>query len=235
MKLNREATYMPLEDIVRLPRNAKDHDVGAIHEAVDEFGFLERIIVNRETGHLIAGHGRADTMQQKKAAGQSLPDGAKAKNGSWLLPVDVISIPPEKEDAAALALNRMTERGGWNSEQLASLLADLAAQDALKGTGFDGDDLDRLLWELGKKTEADVEEKYREYAGDKEKAIEDAEPSDKKMIALTMTTAEYEEFEQILKNWVPSSEDQSKVAILLEIMRYGSSQRDTNTIESLPK
>jgi hypothetical protein len=54
-------------------------------------------------------------------------------------------------EAYLVADNRLTILGGWNEPELASLLQDLAAQDTalLEATGYDADDLQALLDELG--------------------------------------------------------------------------------------
>lgn len=143
MKL--EPILMPLDEIVRLRRNAKSHDLGALHVSFTRWGFLERIVVNRVTGRLLHGHGRVDALQQMKASGREPPPGIEAGGDGWLVPADYVELPEEEEEAAALALNRLTELGGWDDEALATVLADLAAQDLLEGTGFDGDDMDKVL------------------------------------------------------------------------------------------
>jgi ParB-like chromosome segregation protein Spo0J len=140
---------IPLETVVRLARNVKAHDIGALDASVNRFGFLEPITVNATTGHMIAGHGRADLLQQAKASGKKAPKGVTVSSGSWLVPVHYVQLPESEEEAAAIALNRAGELGGWDDAGLAQVLSDLAAQDALVGTGFDADDVDALLKRLG--------------------------------------------------------------------------------------
>lgn len=141
--------YLPLSEVRRWPRNAKEHDAGAIHQSVERFGFVNPIIVNETTGYLLAGHGRIDTLQQRKAGGSAAPDGIREQNGEWLVPViRGIELPEHEAEAYAIADNRTTELGGWNSDLLAAVLADQAAAGTLEGTGYDGDDLDELLREL---------------------------------------------------------------------------------------
>jgi len=141
--------FLPLEKAVRLPRNPKEHDIGLLHGLMERHGYLEPITVNTRTGRLIAGHGRVDTLQQKKATGQPPPQGIQARNGSWEVPVWFVDVPEEREEAAAIALNRSTEAGGWDETQLAEVLSDLAAQGELIGSGYDEEDLDRLIGDLG--------------------------------------------------------------------------------------
>ena len=145
----REPNFIPLETVLRLPRNVKGHDIGQMDASVKAFGFLEPITVNTKTGRMIAGHGRVDYLQQQKAAAGKAPKGIRVLGTSWLVPVHYLELPADQEEPAALALNRTGELGGWDDAALASLLSDLAAQDALAGTGFDGEDVDRLLAGLG--------------------------------------------------------------------------------------
>ncbi len=137
----------PLESLQRLPRNPKSHDLGAIHQSVRRWGFLERILVNETTGHVVAGAGRLDTLQGMKARGEKAPRNVEERGGKWLVPVDVDDLPEDQETAAAIALNRLVELGGWDEGLLAQVLADIAArgEDALDGVGYDRDDVDALL------------------------------------------------------------------------------------------
>lgn len=148
-----EPAMVKLSELRRLPRNTKDHDIGAINESYDEFGFLDRIIINKTTGHLLAGHGRIDLLQQLKSSGAKPPAGINPNGKDWFVPADYAEIPAEKEEKAAIALNRIQERGGHKDDLLAAVLSDYAAKDDLRGTGYDKDDLDQLLRDLGTKNE----------------------------------------------------------------------------------
>jgi hypothetical protein len=147
-----KAKLKPLHTFERLPRNPKDHDIGGIAGSYSEFGFLERVVINERTGHILSGHGRIDTLQMQKANGASPPSNVVvdisedgSSSSTWLVPVDYCDVPEDREEAAAIALNRYVERGGWNEEQLAQVLSDLAAKDQLHATGYDQDDVDDLL------------------------------------------------------------------------------------------
>lgn len=149
------AALEPLSKLVRLPRNPKAHNLGDIHLSYGRFGFLQRIIINDATGRMIAGHGRVDALQQRKASGMEPPANIEVRGGEWLVPADHVEVPAELEEAAALALNRVGE-GEWDDATLAAVLADLAAGPGLEGTGFDGEFLDELLREQALANAANV-------------------------------------------------------------------------------
>ena len=152
------AELVDLDEIVGLPRNPKDHDIGEIDTSISRFGFLERILINETTGHLIAGHGRVEDLIGKRDRGEAPPRNIFVReDGKWYVPADFDSIPIGEEEAAAIALNRLVEKGGWNEGDLAEILGNLAAQGEhmLDGIGFDADDLDEMLKRLGDGWEQD--------------------------------------------------------------------------------
>ena len=143
--------YVPLSELRAWPRNPKEHDLGVIHSSIARFGFVTPIIINEATGMILAGHGRLDTLLQRQASGEPLPQGLRAENGQWLVPViRGVSLPSEEAEAYAIADNRLVELGGWDDARLAEVLRDLVATpESLAGVGYDGDDLDALLKSLG--------------------------------------------------------------------------------------
>src|SRR3989337_550748 len=128
------ATVEPLSKLIKmsLPRNPKDHNLGEIHESIRRFGYLERVIVNEETGHIIAGHGRIEGLERDRQSGLEPPEGIEkgGKNGDgsyeWLVPSDWVKVAEGEEEAAAVALNRLGESGGWNEGVLGGGLGGLA-------------------------------------------------------------------------------------------------------------
>ena len=146
-RVRMEAKFVRLDELQAFAGNAKSHDLGSIHLSVAQWGFLERIVVNEGTGHILSGHGRTDVLRQMRAAGQAPPEGITVEDGDWLVPVDYVSVPENQEGAVTIALNRTVELGGWDDVKLAELLQEIAVSDgdAFIATGFDGDDLDRLI------------------------------------------------------------------------------------------
>lgn len=144
--------YADLGALVRAPRNPKQHDLGALHASLDRFGFVAPILIDDATGRIVAGHGRLDALQQLKASGAAPPDRVRVAGDRWLVPVirGVAFASPLEAESYLVADNQTTILGGWDEARLAELLADLAAQQALAGTGFDQDAVDELLREVGR-------------------------------------------------------------------------------------
>lgn len=132
------------------PLNPKDHNLGAIDVSYDTFGFTEPPLIDETSGKVVAGHGRGKQLMQRMQKNDSPPDGIQvADDGMWQLPV-VRGVKFKDDDhvkAYLVASNNLTMQGGWNDEELASLLQGLALEDEnlLNATGFDADDLDMLL------------------------------------------------------------------------------------------
>lgn len=134
--------YVPLAEVVRAPRNPKGHNAEMIAASVSRFGVVETPAVDERTGRLVAGHGRLDDWQARKAAGEDPPDGIDVSpDGDWLVPVQRGWASRSDADAEAYLVvsNQSTIVGGWDDEGLAQLLADLRDQDPdlLALTGFD--------------------------------------------------------------------------------------------------
>lgn len=136
--------YVPLSEVAAAERNPKDHDIGAIIQSIQRFGFVTPGVVNEKTGRIVVGHGRADALQRMRADGFPAPGRIReGEDGEWLVPiVRGVEFETDAEaEAYVIADNRLTELGGWDHSSLPIILKDLAANDLLEVTGFDGDDL----------------------------------------------------------------------------------------------
>lgn len=139
----------PLSEITEADRNVKDHDIGAIHESMNRFGFTSPLLMNEATQKLVAGHGRVEALRQKKQFGEKPPKNIEVNDKDWLVPIirGVYFDNEEEAQAYLLADNRLTELGGWNTTALVEELQKLAESSSLEGTGFDDADLDALMKE----------------------------------------------------------------------------------------
>lgn len=145
--------YRRLSDLRKLENNAKDHDIGGLHGSMNRWGYTAPITIDERTSTLAAGHGRIETLEQKRDAGENPPKRIVIDDdGEWTVPVvRGISFNSDADlRAYAIADNRHVELGGWIMENLADNLSMLAEHDelALEGTGFDADDLQQMLDDL---------------------------------------------------------------------------------------
>lgn len=136
---------VPLDKIHKLPRNAKGHDLDTIRKSIGRFGYLHRIIVNEQTNHLLSGHGRLDSLVALQGSGAERPAGILGEGQIWLVPVDYVNVPEKDEEAAALALNKVQENGGYEDEILVAVLKQLNEEEGLEGTGFSEEEVKAAL------------------------------------------------------------------------------------------
>lgn len=124
----------PIERLTVNPRNARVHgpeQIEQIRASLREFGWTMPVLV-RETGMLIAGHGRLEAAKL-----EGIADVPTIVARGWT---------EAQCQAYALADNRLTEASEWSEELLRVELGDLqAAGFDLALTGFEQDELDKLL------------------------------------------------------------------------------------------
>lgn len=144
--VNAGAARVPIGDLTPHPRNVNEGDVGGIHQSMQTNGWFGRILVQKDTGLIIAGKHR--WMAARDA-------GATEVDIEWL------DVDDEQAIRIMLADNRLARLGYDDEAGLADVLSTLAATDrGLAGTGFDGDDLDHLLAMMQADDLADVAEEY---------------------------------------------------------------------------
>ena len=132
--INQGYELVPLDAIKPHPRNANQGDFGAIDESVDLNGFYGAIVVNKRTGHILAGNHRWMVAREK---------------GMPTIPVTWVDVDDLEELRIMIVDNRTTRLGQDDETKLAAILAELAATPlGLQGTGFDGDDLDDIIGRL---------------------------------------------------------------------------------------
>ena len=132
--INTAVENVPLSLLKPHPRNANQGDFGAIQESIEANGFYGTIVANKRTGHILAGNHRYAVAKS---------------SGMAEIPVSWVDVSLEEEIRILVADNRTTRLGQDDNAVLSEILAELAATDkGLIGTGFDGDDLDRLISDL---------------------------------------------------------------------------------------
>jgi len=151
---NLRIVFMPLSKLRPAARNPKDHDIGAVILSYREFGFITPGVINETTGTLVVGHGRAEALLEMKRDGEDPPRRiqvkGKGKDKEWMIPFlrGIAFKDDEEAEAFVIADNKLSELGGWNWGLLPEVLSDLKKRNLLKVTGFDEDDLDKMLKDL---------------------------------------------------------------------------------------
>jgi hypothetical protein len=122
-----EVRDLPIKDLKFSdynPREITEHDFASLKRSIQEFGFVEPVVVNKDL-EIIGGHMRV------KAASEL---------GMEVVPCMVVDLPPEKAKLLNLALNRIS--GRWDTDKLGQLITELTIAGAnVDLSGFEG-------WEL---------------------------------------------------------------------------------------
>ena len=124
----------PVTDLELHPRNPRMGDIGAIVESIEANGFFGSLVAQTSTGYVLAGNHR---LQAAIHAGLSR------------VPVHWIDVDDETALRILIADNRTSDLAMNDDAVLADLLREVAVlEEGLAGTGYDGEDLDRLLADI---------------------------------------------------------------------------------------
>ena len=118
------ADYNPRKDL-----KPGDPEYEKLKRSLTEFGYVEPVIWNKTTGHIVGGHQRAKIL---------------IETGVTEIECVVVEMSEEKEKALNVALNKIN--GEWDKDKLSLLIADLQGADFdVSLTGFDAAEIDKLL------------------------------------------------------------------------------------------
>lgn len=117
---------IPAEYNPRRKLKPGDKEYEKLKKSIQEFGYVDPVIWNERTGHVVGGHQRLEVMQEMGAAE---------------VMVSVVDLPEDKEKALNVALNKIS--GEWDQDKLVDLLHELG--DMVELTGFDAEELDKLF------------------------------------------------------------------------------------------
>jgi DNA modification methylase len=123
----RRAEYNP-----RVELAPGDPDYEKLRRSIAEFGLVEDLVYNARTGNLIGGHQRLTVLEHEFSATH--------------VDVKVVDLPPAKEKALNVALNKVV--GRWDDAKLAALLMELRLPDSgvdVASSGFDALEIDEAL------------------------------------------------------------------------------------------
>lgn len=143
------APYNPRVDL-----QPGDPEYEKLKRSIEEFGYVEPLVWNEQTGNLVGGHQRFKILQQQ---------------GIQEVEVSVVNKNIDKEKALNIALNKIS--GRWDDEKLSVLLQELEeSQVGIEVTGFEKTEFDDLLSNL--LTSTQIDEPVEEDDFDVDKAIE---------------------------------------------------------------
>jgi len=128
----------PLSKLVGWAGNPKSHDIKAIQASLERFGFVSPVVLDDESGKIIAGHGRVSALRGMKAKKQDPPARVVVAGKDWLVPclVGVAFADAKEAEAYLLADNRLVELGGWDADLTKTMLLGLTPE-LVKIAGFD--------------------------------------------------------------------------------------------------
>ena len=118
------ADYNPRKDL-----KPGDPEYEKLKRSLSEFGYVEPVIWNKTTGHVVGGHQRLKVL---------------IDTGMTEVECVVVEMGEEKEKALNVALNKIS--GEWDKDKLSLLITDLQGADFdVSLTGFDAPELDSLF------------------------------------------------------------------------------------------
>jgi len=111
------------------PRKIDDETFEKLKRSLEEFGYVEPIIVNKRNMHVVGGNQRVKALKEL---------------GIKEIEAVIVDLDEKKEKALNVALNKIT--GEWDFEKLEELISELSSFDFdLAITGFDPEELDYLF------------------------------------------------------------------------------------------
>jgi len=130
MNPNQTLLVLPIDSVIKHPKNPRQGDVGAIAESVRNNGWYGALIVQKSTNYILAGNHR---WMAAKSLG--------------FTEINVITIDVSDETALRILLadNRTSDVANNDEPMLVQLLQELSLKSAIVGTGFDQNDLDELI------------------------------------------------------------------------------------------
>lgn len=141
-----ETKSVSIDDVQPHPKNVRQGDIGAISQSLKAHGQYRAIVVQKSTGHILAGN---HTWKAAKSLGWKEID------------AHMIDCDDDRAMRIMLADNRANDLASYDDAALAELLKELDATDlGLDGTMFDGDALDTLLYDLEQNATNPLEDGY---------------------------------------------------------------------------
>ena len=122
--------YVEVSKLQPHPKNARQGDIGAIITSIKKNGWFGTVVAQRGTNYILAGNHRFQAAKQI---------------GMTHVPVFWVECDEDRALAILIADNRTSDIGQWDELALVDILSDLAKADMLIETGYDHEDLQKLM------------------------------------------------------------------------------------------
>jgi hypothetical protein len=122
--------YVEVGSIKTHPNNAREGDIGAIITSIEKNGWFGTIVAQKSTRYILAGNHRFMAAVQV---------------GLTHVPVYWVDCDDQQALRILIADNRTSDIGRWDEEALKDILVGLSSSDMLLGSGYDEEDLAKLL------------------------------------------------------------------------------------------
>ena len=130
-----EIREMPIETLVPAEYNPRtvlrprDPAYRKLKKSLSEFGLVEPLVWNANTGRVVGGHARLRILREL---------------GATTVPVSVVYLTEPREKALNILLNNHEAQGRFDRVKLAAILSELQTLPELELTGFDDSTLASL-------------------------------------------------------------------------------------------
>jgi len=138
-----EQRYEPacaIDTLAEHPDNPRRGDEAAIEDSMAAHGFFGAVLAQTSTRRIIAGNHRTRVARRR---------------GEATVPVLWLDVDDDQARRILLADNRTSDDATYSNTELTRLLAELAEQGDLTGTGYDDADLAKLLKRWGTRVDPD--------------------------------------------------------------------------------
>ena len=129
------------------PDNPRTGDVGAIVESIKNNGWHGVVVCQKSTRRILVGNHRVKAALLLKLD---------------TIPVQWADVDDQRARAILLADNRVSDLGTYDDEILARLVYETAVDGLLDSTGYDMEDMDRLVRQAMEPSPMDLDEKKTE-------------------------------------------------------------------------
>ena len=140
------ADYNPRRDL-----QPEDAEYQKLRRSIETFGYIEPIIWNERTGHVVGGHQRLKVLLEQ---------------GTEDIEAVVVDLEEKDEKILNVLLNKV--KGRWDIGRLADLLQQLDETGDMEVTGFEDWELQSLLMQYDHIKDL-MEEDFSDYSDKKEK------------------------------------------------------------------